>query len=156
MALSAQDKRQGLTTTSTLRWRMPAGAESSLLLDSLQKQSSWGSSAKRFLVSFDFGITEPAALELLAKQPNLEVRVPNGSAVLASPTLRPPHTFHAKGYLFRAEPWESPSSLITGSANLSVSALVTGSEVMAQRTWSGQLRGPTGSTSRTPEVDRMV
>lgn len=110
-----------------------------LLCDSLESQASWVPAAKRFLVSMDFGITEPAALELLARQPNLEVRIPNGQRVLASRRLIPPHTFHAKGYLFRATPLATPQSLIIGSANLSVSALATGSEIMARQTWTGRL-----------------
>lgn len=110
-----------------------------LLCDSLRAQQSWAPAAKRFLVSMDFGITEPAALELLARQANLEVRVPNGQRVLASKQLMPPHAFHAKGYLFRSSTLAAPTSLIVGSANLSVSALATGSEIMARQTWTGRL-----------------
>ncbi len=110
-----------------------------LLCERLQAHPSWDSATKRFLVSMDFGITEPAALELLARQANLEVRVPNGQLVVASTQLMPPHTFHAKGYLFRCSPFAAPTSLIVGSANLSVSALATGSEIMARQSWTGRL-----------------
>lgn len=99
----------------------------------------WLGSKKRFLVSIDFGITEPAALEALAALPNAEVRVPNGAQVLASANLMPLHTFHAKGYLFRGDTWASPSCLVVGSANMTVSALATGSEVVTTQAWTGGL-----------------
>ena len=62
-----------------------------------------------------FRTTEPAALDLLMKQKNLEVRLPYGrDAVVASKTLRPPHTFHAKGYLFRSNPVGCSVSIDSG------------------------------------------
>lgn len=98
---------------------------------------AWRGAAKRFLVSIDFGITDPAALARLAELPNSAVRVPNGNVVVASPVLRPQNVFHPKAYLFRAGGWSSPSALVIGSANLTVSALATGSEVVVMQTWSG-------------------
>jgi len=103
----------------------------------LGTSAAWRGAAKRFLVSIDFGITDPAALVRLAGLPNAEVRVPNGHVVLASRALRPQNVFHPKAYLFRAGRWSSPSALVTGSANLTVSALATGSEVVVMQTWSG-------------------
>lgn len=110
-----------------------------LLCDRLRQQPSWATSSKRFLVSMDFGTTQPAAFEMLAREPNLEVRVPNASDVLAQARLMPPTTFHAKGYLFDSEIAGGSTSLIVGSANLTVSALATGSELMASHIWTGRL-----------------
>lgn len=108
------------------------------LLDKrLSRSSVWHSASKRFLVSIDFGITEPRALDLLTSLPNTEVRVPNGRLVLSSPTLRPPNTFHAKTYFFHTEDPREPQALVVGSANLTVSALATGSEVVIRHSWAG-------------------
>ncbi|WP_149482646.1 phospholipase D family protein [Mycolicibacterium sp. P1-18] len=98
---------------------------------------SWPDASKRFLVSMDFGTTEPAALAKLSELSNAEVRIPNGESILASPILRPPSTFHPKSYLFRQAEWRSPSALVVGSANLTVSALATGSEVVVKQAWTG-------------------
>lgn len=108
-----------------------------LLHERLSGSSVWHNASKRFLVSIDFGITEPHALELLAGLPNAEVRIPNGRSVLASPTLRPPNTFHAKTYFFRAEEPRAPQALVVGSANLTVNALASGSEVVIRHSWAG-------------------
>lgn len=108
-----------------------------LLDQRLSSSPAWRAAFKRFLVSIDFGITEPRALARLADLPNSEVRVPNGESVLTSPQLWPPNTFHAKSYLFRPANWRSPSALVVGSANLTVSALATGSEVVVRQSWRG-------------------
>lgn len=110
-----------------------------LLTERLSRLPAWESASKRFLISIDFGITEPQALARLAAIPNADVRVPNGQAVLSSSRLQPPSTFHPKGYLFRTSNWEAPSALVIGSANMSVSALATGSELITTQAWSGQL-----------------
>lgn len=99
----------------------------------------WSPACKRFLVSIDYGITDPRALNELARLSNAQVRVPNGRAVLANRRLSPPTTFHAKSYLFRTASWSSPSSLVVGSANMTVSALGPGSEVVTRQTWSDRL-----------------
>lgn len=90
-------------------------------------------------MSIDFGFTNPQALTLLAGIPNTEVRVPGGRATLASEILLPPTPFHAKTYLFRDAGWSGRSSLVIGSANLTVSALATGSEVALRTSWTGHL-----------------
>lgn len=116
-----------------------SGRGARLLVDRLQSTSGWASSAKRFLISIDFGITDPSALTFLASLPGAEVRIPNASAVLANVRLMPPRTFHAKGYLFRGRTWGSPSGLVIGSANMTVSALATGSEAVSTHSWNGTL-----------------
>jgi HKD family nuclease len=80
--------------------------------------SRWLSAGKRWLVSMDFGRTEPAALDALAALPNSEVRVPNGRDVIASQSLQPKITFHTKAYLFRLAGHNCPVAVIIGSANL--------------------------------------
>lgn len=110
-----------------------------LIEHGLGQHPSWAGASKRFLVSIDFGITDPRALSRLSRIASADVRIPNGQAVLASSSLRPPSTFHPKAYLFRGPSWASPSALIVGSANMTVSALATGSEVATSQVWSGSL-----------------
>lgn len=105
----------------------------------LSQLPTWSAAAKRWLVSFDFGITEPLAVEALAALPTSEVRVPNGQTVIAAKLLRPINTFHTKGYLFRGRGWRAPSGLVIGSANLSVSALATGAEAIVSQAWTATL-----------------
>lgn len=99
---------------------------------------AWALAAKRCLISIDFGTTQPPALEKLAALPFSEVRIPNGEATVTSPGLYPPATFHSKVVLFRRDPWGFPSSLVVGSANLTRSALATGSEVVSVQSWTGR------------------
>lgn len=113
-----------------------------LLVHELAALPAWAASRKRWLVSIDFGITQPSALRALASLPHSEVRIPNGRQVATTRMLRPTNTFHAKGYLLRGASWSAPLGLVIGSANLSVSALATGSEVVISQVWTGQLSGP--------------
>ncbi|MDI6910479.1 hypothetical protein [Nocardioides sp.] len=113
-----------------------------LLEQELATNQWWFRASKRFLVSIDYGITDPRALRRLSRIAGAEVRVPNARAVLGSRSLKPPSTFHPKAYLFRGTSWGSPSALVVGSANLTVSALVTGSEVATSQSWSGTLSQP--------------
>lgn len=101
----------------------------------------WASAEKRFLVSIDFGTTEPSALASLARLPNAQVRIPNARDVLSSPALLPHFTFHPKSYLFRSASWSGATALLSGSANLTASALATGSEVVLRHSWTAQTRG---------------
>lgn len=113
-----------------------ASEEGVRLLDEKLAGEPWHTARKRFLVSLDFGFTQPKALERLRQLANAEVRVPNGRAVLASPTLRPPSAFHAKVFAFRGDgaPFDI-KALIVGSANLTASALSTGAEVITKQVW---------------------
>jgi hypothetical protein len=99
----------------------------------------WESSIKRFLVSIDFGITEPGALAALVALPNADLRVPNGLATLANEHLMPPQTFHTKAYMFLADGYEVPMAVAVGSANISVSALATGAEAVVVQAWDEEL-----------------
>lgn len=86
---------------------------------------------KRWLVSFDFGITDPEALSNLSELPNSEVRVPNALSVLRQ-RLRPSVRFHPKLYLFEGE----SHSLFSGSANLTPSGLVRNQEQGVFQAWT--------------------
>lgn len=113
-----------------------ASSEGVRLLDERLSSGTWSAASKRFLVSVDFGFTQPKALERLSSLNNAEVRIPNGQSVLASPSLRPPSAFHAKAFAFRGEEWHNLSALIVGSANLTASALSTGAEVVTKQLWT--------------------
>lgn len=113
-----------------------ASSEGVRLLDERLSSGTWSAASKRFLVSIDFGFTQPKALERLRNLNNAEVRIPNGRSVLASPSLRPPSAFHAKAFAFRGEEWHNLSALIVGSANLTASALSTGAEVVTKQLWT--------------------
>jgi hypothetical protein len=97
---------------------------------------------KRWLVSLDFGHTEPQALERLAALPDSQVRVPNGRIVLGRGAFSPITAFHPKLYLFaglRRPLRNSNLGLFVGSANLSLSGLVTGGEAGKADRWIAPL-----------------
>lgn len=70
---------------------------------------------KTLITSFDFGITEPAALELWRTLPNTTVRVA-GADRLARGSLNPTQAFHPKVYAFGMT--AGGSNIIVGSANM--------------------------------------
>src|SRR4051794_5867235 len=60
------------------------GAGALQLTDTLGAATdNWSVADKRWLISFDFGFTEPTALELLDGLPASEVRVPNAEDLLS-------------------------------------------------------------------------
>lgn len=85
----------------------------------------WRRMRKEWLVSIDFGLTEPAALEFLANLPNSDVRVADAQSVLAV-RLRPATRFHNKLYFFENE--EPAIAIFSGSANLTISGLYVNHE----------------------------
>jgi len=90
-------------------------------------QVQWDDSPKLFVTALDFGLTEPAALEFLADQPNSQVQIAN-PAVLANPGFRPAQAYHPKLFLFdRPE----GTGYVVGSANLTASALISNTEVVS-------------------------
>ena len=113
-----------------------ASAEGVRLLDERLFGPNWSAAHKRFLVSLDFGFTQPSALDRLSELSNAEVRIPNGRAVLSSSRLRPPSAFHAKVFLFGLDELPYLRALVVGSANLTASALTTGAEVVTSQSWS--------------------
>lgn len=97
----------------------------------------WARVRKRWLVSIDWGHTDPEALDYLASLENSEVRVPYAADVLAN-GLIPRVCFHPKTLLLdqadRAN--TAPALLAVGSANLTVSGLRFGHEDLAVATWT--------------------
>ncbi len=116
-----------------------------LLLDRARASRSWGSAQLRFLISIDSGFTEPEALARLAAVPGAEVRVPNAEVVLKRADLRPARPFHPKAYLIHSNTFEAAAAMISGSANLTISALSTGAEVITDRHWP--TRSPRSGTA---------
>ncbi|MFJ4286743.1 hypothetical protein ACIPY0_13980 [Paenarthrobacter nicotinovorans] len=125
-----------------------ASVEGVRLLSERLSGGIWHAAQKRFLVSIDFGFTQPDALAHLSELHAAEVRVPNGRAVLGDPALRPPFAFHAKTFAFRTDEEHEETApdlvravnlkaLIVGSANLTASALSTGAEVVTKQIWLG-------------------
>jgi hypothetical protein len=86
----------------------------------------WATVPKTILTSFDFGFTDPRALQQLSEdEDGYEVRVANPS-VLAGPFLRPATAFHPKMYVFDKG---ATSDALLGSPNLTDRALTLNSEV---------------------------
>ena len=84
-------------------------------------------SEKHFVISLDFGLTEPRALEFLASLPRSRLRLAN-VAVLKAPGLQPRRAYHPKLYLFDGG---STTAYVVGSANLTNSALIWNTEAVA-------------------------
>ena len=112
-----------------------ASGEGVRLLENALAGPSWAAARKRFLVSLDFGFTQPNALVRLSELSNAEVRIANGREVLESADLRPQTAFHAKVFSFGVEQFPHLRALVVGSANLTASALSTGAEVVTTQTW---------------------
>jgi HKD family nuclease len=88
----------------------------------------WASTVKEITTSFDYGITEPGALEFLAKQNNCTVRIANVET-LKKPGLRPRVAYHPKAYLFDRQ---VGGTGFVGSSNLTQLALTTNTEAGCQ------------------------
>lgn len=89
--------------------------------------SQWERSRKQFITSLDFGLTDPGALEFLKELPESKVYIANPD-VVNKPGLRPSKAYHPKLYLF--DSIES-TGYVVGSANLTGSALISNTEVVA-------------------------
>lgn len=115
------------------------------LLDALALSAhNWNGMQRHWLVSIDFGISEPGALRMLAGQPNSELRIPAGAEALEA-GLKPTHTQHAKLMLLeRSDSGEDrvPFGVVVGSANLTASALHDNFEAVSISRWSGRLSAP--------------
>lgn len=111
----------------------------STLLPSLASlmASNWESIPKTLITSFDFGHTDPAALEYVRAIPNFEVRIANANLRDAAVRMMPAESnFHPKIYLFG----EYPDSLaLIGSPNLSDRALTASTEAAALLVAPGEL-----------------
>jgi hypothetical protein len=90
-------------------------------------KTPWEKSHKQFVTSLDFGLTEPAALEFLSGLPASNVRIANPD-VIDKPGLMPSKAYHPKLYLFDSA---RVTGYVVGSANLTDSALITNTELVA-------------------------
>jgi PLD-like domain len=92
----------------------------------LRAGAAWAAAPKTILTSFDFGLTDPGALQHLTDDPDgYEVRVSDPS-VLDRAYLRPSIAFHPKMYVFDKG---ATSDVLLGSPNLTDRALTLNTEV---------------------------
>jgi hypothetical protein len=89
----------------------------------------WAKTKKRWLVSFDWGTTDPEAVDFLASLPNSQVRVPYAEEVIAR-KLMPAVCFHLKTLTLQGgrASGKPPTALVVGSGNLTLAGLQTGHE----------------------------
>lgn len=104
------------------------------------KCPNWYEIEKEWLVSIDFGTTDPAALEFLRDHQKSAIRVPNGDALL-NQKLKPTQCFHPKTYWFQEGDDDACESLavFSGSANLTFSGLRHGTEHGTSLLWAPPL-----------------
>jgi HKD family nuclease len=100
--------------------------------------SDWDLVTKQWLISIDFGFTDPRALDLLQSQPKSKVRIPDAYYLIAN-RLQPRRSFHPKSLLLDAgqAPGKTPIALLVGSANMTVSGLRKGQEHAVTVAWTG-------------------
>lgn len=106
-----------------------ASLKGARLLDAAGSSSqSWHRAQKRWVISVDGGITEPAALRFLLTLRRSEVRVHDAEALLAR-RLRPIHRFHPKTLLLESPiAPATPVGIVVGSANMTFNGLCFGHE----------------------------
>jgi len=109
-----------------------------ILENELRRYPGWRRSRKRWLISIDYGRTEPESLRVLAKLANTEVRIPNGRSVLARVGFIPQRPFHPKTYTVDdiGDGAGTVLGVFVGSGNLTGSGLLTGSECGVLSYWS--------------------
>lgn len=99
-----------------------------LLTEVLKPSASWNGASKRWIISIDGGVTDPAALRFLLTLRRTEVRIPDAEELLTR-RLRPIKRFHPKTLLLeREEATHIPSGIVVGSANLTCNGLCFGHE----------------------------
>lgn len=99
------------------------------LLDRISTQmggDNLGAVQKEFVISLDFGLTDPSALQYLQELNNSAVYIANPEVVNRA-GFRPVKAFHPKVYLFNSP---DSNNFVVGSANLTESALLTNTEVV--------------------------
>lgn len=103
----------------------------------------WKHIRKEWVVSIDYGLTEPEAITALQELPNSEVRIPYATEVIRR-HLRPQHTFHGKSLVFH----EGDSlrcgkgGMVVASANMTVNGLCFGHEHASSYTWGRKSEVP--------------
>jgi HKD family nuclease len=109
----------------------------------------WRKTPKRWLISIDYGRTEPAALEFLsAHLRHSEVRVPNGREVVKMSGFMPKVPFHPKAYMVDdvRTGGNTVLGIFVGSGNLTASGLLTGSECGSESYWKTPLSKADGQS----------
>lgn len=127
-----------------------------------QGSSGWEKAEKRWLISADFGFTEPRALRALSGLPNSSVRIPDAPYLLRN-SLKPRVTHHAKSLILDRQSGkvgDPPVGLLVGSANLTVSALSGNFEAATLAVWRSPLSKLdrtrlTSAESQIKEFDRI-
>lgn len=91
--------------------------------------SCWKGAEKKWLLSIDYGHTDPRAIRFLKKLPKSQVRIHDGNNVLRR-RLVPAATFHPKTFIFDRAGGSGPRRLgfVLGSANLTSGGLDTNIE----------------------------
>lgn len=121
--------------------------------------ATWPAMPKTLVTCFDFGTTEPAALEYLSDN-GFEVRIANLGADGTIRIMSNPSSFHPKVYLAVND---STVRAVIGSANLSRRALSVNTEAVtavdldpsdAEATWSGIVADSVELTSELLEAYR--
>lgn len=121
-----------------------------------QTMTRWSRVEKRWLVSFDYGFSDPDALQLLRQQPCSEVRVLRGEEVIAR-QLMPVSPFHSKSLVLDAKVAELPVMTLVGSGNLTESGLCCGYEQACLTVWGRQVDGAALAAVRQlrTQIDQM-
>lgn len=112
-----------------------------LLSDVLSEaMHKWRWTSKRWLVSLDFGLTEPEALEILVSLSRSEVRILYYSEIMKR-QLKPKTSFHLKTLILDTKVGleRGPAGIIVGSANLTFNGLSIGHENAMTINWEKRL-----------------
>lgn len=109
--------------------------------------AAWEHAEKQWLISVDFGITEPDALKFLANLPLSTVRVPDGAELLKR-KLKPRQSFHAKTYMFDSEEHQG-LGIFAGSANLTFSGLHLNAEHGISTLWKSPVKAAEKQSLKT-------
>lgn len=109
-----------------------------VLNEKLRRLPLWRKADKRWLISIDYGRSEPKALGFLADLTKSEVRIPKGLQVVAAGGFVPLVPFHPKAYAVDniADGPKNMFGCFLGSGNLTGSGLLTGSECGVLSFWS--------------------
>jgi hypothetical protein len=95
-----------------------------------QVWSGWATARKRYVFSFDFGLTEPGAVVAAQRQPNGFCRI-HQARITLDRQLDPETTFHPKAFVFSTGvdvEYGSAFAGLIGSANLTRGALTSNVE----------------------------
>ena len=115
-----------------------------LLCETLATVSpNWEGASKIWIISIDFGHTEPEAIIELQGLPNSQVGIPYASEVLRK-RLRPKHTFHGKTLVcYQGDTLDDgKGGILVASANMTMSGLCFGHEHASAFAWMKQRHVP--------------